>query len=181
METHKLKFTRLQNEIFQLLCVKVGEDLNQRTIANLLKVSPTAVAKSIKYLEKYNLIKIKKSKTMNLTLIYLNRDNQRTITLKRVENLKQIYESRLAEFLEEKFPGCAIILFGSYCFGEDTINSDIDLAIIGGKGKQVTLTKFENVLERNININFYDLFRKINKHLKENLCNGIVLAGGIEL
>jgi len=181
MERYKLKFTRLQNEIFRLLCVKVGVDLNQRAIAGLLGVSPTAVAKAIIGLEKEGLATIEKSKIMNLISIKLNRDNQRAVALKRTENLKQIYESGLAEFLEEKFAGSTIILFGSYSLGEDTINSDIDIAVIKRERKQLNLTKFENILERKININFYGNFGSINKHLRENLFNGIVLAGGIEL
>ena len=39
----------------------------------------------------------------------------------------------------------------------------------------------EKELGRQININFYNSFKNIHKHLKANLCNGIVLAGGIEL
>ena len=40
---------------------------------------------------------------------------------------------------------------------------------------------FEKILERKINISFYSSFEGIHKHLKENLCNGIVLFGGIRL
>ena len=61
------------------------------------------------------------------------------------------------------------------------LKSDIDIAVIGRKEKQVGLIKFEKELERKININFYDSFKNIHKHLKENLCNGIILIGGVEL
>ena len=179
METYELKFTKLQNQIFRLMCMNAGTILNQRQIAKALNVSPTAVAKAIKYLEKTELIKTEKSQTMNLKHIQLNRDSQRTTALKRIENLKQIHESGLAEFLEENFPGCTIILFGSYSLGEDTINSDIDIAVIGSK-KSINLEKFEKILERTIYLHHYtDL--KINKNLKENIINGITLKGNIEL
>ena len=177
MEKYKLKFTRLENEIFQLLCIKVGISLNQRTIAKLLNVSPTAVAKSIKDLEREELAKVEKSKTMNLILIELNRESSKAIALKRTENLKQIYKFKLAEFLEEKFPGCAIVLFGSYCFGEDTIKSDIDIAIIGSKPKEVNLEKFNKLLERTVIIQFYNDLKSINKNLRENIINGIIIGG----
>ncbi|MBI2507662.1 nucleotidyltransferase domain-containing protein [Candidatus Woesearchaeota archaeon] len=98
-----------------------------------------------------------------------------------VDNLKQIYETGLADFLEKEFAGAAIILFGSYSRGEDTINSDIDFAVIGRKDKIIDTTNYEKLLERKININFYISFKNIHKNLKENLYNGIVLAGGIEL
>ncbi len=181
MDMYKLKWTRLQGEIFRLLCIKTGNPLNQRAIASLLNVSPTAVANSLMGLEKEGILAIKRDKNMNLNLIELNRDNPKIIGLKRVENLKMLYQSGISEFLEETFPGTSIILFGSYSYGEDTLKSDIDIAVIGTKEKEININKFEKILEREIRINFYDNFKEIHKHLKENLCNGILLKGGIEL
>jgi predicted nucleotidyltransferase len=179
MDTYKLKFTKLQNEIFRLLCIKAGSSLNQRGISRLLRVSPTAVSKSLPALEKEGLAKIERSKTMNLSSVGFNRDNPRAIALKRTENLRLVYESGLADFLEEKFPGCAVILFGSYSLGEDTEKSDIDIAVIGSKRKEVDLTEFEKLLERSINIQFYEDIDKINKNLKSNILNGITLSGAV--
>ncbi len=84
MNPYKLKFTRLQNEIFRLLCIKAGMSLNQRGIAGILEVSPTAVSKAIKGMEKEEMIKVEKSQTMNLISVSLNRDNPKAIALKRV-------------------------------------------------------------------------------------------------
>ena len=181
MDMYTLKFTRLQNEIFRLLSIKSGEKLNKRTIANLLKVSPTAVSKSLMLLEKEGLVKIEREEKMNLSLVRLNREDSRAIGLKRAENLKMLYESGLVEDLEEKFPGSTIILFGSYAYGDDTIKSDVDIAVIGCKDKEIDLDNFERLLEREIRINFYKDFKKIHEHLKENLYNGIILKGGFEL
>ena len=188
MDMYKLKWTRLQMEILRLLCIKSGQILNLRGIANCLKVSPTAVSNALNELEKENLIKINKSKTMNLFSIELNRDNSKAIELKRTENIKMFYESELPIFLFNEFPGCTILLFGSYSRGEDILNledlensSDIDIAVIGTKGKRLDLTKFEKLLERKIIINFYRSFKEIHKHLKENIFNGFLLSGGIEL
>lgn len=180
MDMYKLKFTRLQLEIFRLLAVRTGEKLNQREMAGYLDVSPTAVAKSLPGLEKENLIKIEKSKNMNLNLVVLNRDDPQIIRLKRAENLKMLYQSGLVEFLEEKYPGCAIVLFGSFAKGEDTFRSDIDLAVIGLE-KKLDLKEFEKRLEKEIRINYYSSLKEIKKELKENLMNGIVLLGNIEL
>ena len=185
---YKLKWTRLQMEILRLLCIKSGQILNLRGIANYLKVSPTAVSNALNELEKENLVKINKSKIMNLFSIELNRDNPKTTELKRIENIKMFYDSGLYDFLFNEFPGCAIILFGSYSRGEDILGledlgnmSDIDIAVIGTKGKQSDLTKFEKLLERKIILNFYHSFKEIHKHLKENIFNGFLLSGGIEL
>lgn len=181
MEMYKLKFTKLQNEIFRLLCVKAGNTLNQREIARLLNVSPTAIAKSLPLLEKEGLIIYQKGKNINLNSIQLNRDSEKAIFYKKTENLKLIHESGIINFLEDKFPGTIILLFGSYSRGEDVTKSDIDIAIIGTKMKETDLTEFEKRLEREINLNFYDSFKDIDKNLKNNMLNGTVLAGGIEL
>ena len=118
---------------------------------------------------------------MNLTSVSLNRDSPRVLALKRVENLHLVGESGLASFLEESFPGCTIILFGSYALGEDTLKSDIDIAVIGTKGKQLDLSRFEKALEREIRITFFPGLVGMDKHLKSNICNGITLAGAVEL
>lgn len=181
INTNKLKLTTLQQDILRLLFIKSGISLNQRRIALLLKVSPPAIIKAIPELKKHNLITISQDKESKRWSISLNRDNHKVSQLKRADNLKQLYESGLSDFLEEKFAGGTIILFGSYSRGEDTESSDIDIAIIGRKDKIIDLKDYEKTLERTININFYESFSKIHKNLKENLCNGIVLSGGIEL
>lgn len=188
MVMYKLKWTRLQTEILRLLCIKAGQTLNLRGIARSLKVSPTAVSNALTELEKEELVKIKKSEAINLLAIEFNRDNSKAVQLKRVENLKMIYESGLSDFLYNEFPGCTIILFGSYSKGEDVYfgsgnerNSDIDIAIIGIKSKDIDLTKFNKLLERVILVNFYKSWSEIHKHLKDNILNGIVLGGGVDI
>ena len=181
IDIYKLKFTILQQEIISFLIIKAGMSFNARSIARQLKVSQTAISKSLPLLEKEKIVKIKKDKDSGRLSIELNRDNKKVINLKRVENLKILYESEIVEFLLNIFPASTIILFGSYSFGEDTINSDIDIAVVGYKQKNINLSKFEQRLERPILIHFYLSFKEINKNLKENILNGIVLKGGVEL
>jgi|SRR3989338_3138618 len=178
---YKQELTNLQQEIIRLLIIKAGTSLNQRAIAKHLGVSAPAVMKAIPELEKKGFIKTAQDKESKRWVIELNRENHKIMQLKRADNLRQIYESGLADFLEKEYAGATIILFGSYSRGEDIINSDIDIAIIGRKEKAINLTSHEKNLERVINLNFYNSFEKIHKHLKENLCNGIILVGGVEL
>jgi predicted nucleotidyltransferase len=166
-------YTKLQSKIFTLLCKNAGIELNQRTIASLLKVSPTAVSKALKTMG--DIINIKKEGDMNLLKISLNRDSDYAIRMKRVENLRQIYESRLPDFLKESFPGSDIILFGSYSLGEDTVKSDIDIAIIDSKKKDLDLKKYETLLQRIIYINIFRSLDNINTNLKENILYGFQL------
>ena len=176
---YKLKLTVLQQDILRLLFIKAGFTLNQRQIANILQVSPPAVMKALPGLQDY--IKLKQDTESKRWAIELNRDNHRIMQLKRADNLQQVYESGLADFAEQEFTGGAVILFGSYSRGDDTIRSDLDIAIVGRKEKKVNVTKYEKLLERTIHLSFYESWGKVHKHLKENLCNGIILAGGVEL
>lgn len=160
---------------------KAGIALNQRQMARYLDVSQPAIIKALPELEKRELLTIKKDKESNRWLIELNRNNHKIMQLKRADNIRLIYESGLADFLEKEFAGATIILFGSYSRGEDTAKSDIDMAVIGRESKQINLENFEKTLEREIRINFYDSLKDIHKNLKENLFNGIVLYGGVEL
>ena len=181
MERIKLKLTSLQNEIFRLMCIKSVEKLNLSEIAKNLDVSVTAVSKSILKLEDAKLISVERNKKMNLILICLDRSSKKAIQFKRAENLKMIYEYGLHDYLEEEYLGSIIILFGSFSKGDDTINSDIDIAIIGRRRKEINLKNFEERFQRKIIINYYQSFKEIHKHLKENIFNGIILTGGIEL
>jgi predicted nucleotidyltransferase len=177
----KLELTNLQQEILRLLFIKVGISLNARAVANALDVSQPAVSKALPLLEKIELIKVEKDKVSGRFSIELNRENNQIIWLKRADNLKQTYESGLVSFLRDSFPGCTIILFGSYSKGEDILTSDIDIAIVGSIEKEINLSKFEKILDRKIILNFYSSFKKIHKSLLENISNGIILTGGIEL
>lgn len=178
---YKLELTNLQQRILRLLFVKSGLQLNALMIAKALEVSQPAVSKALPFLEREEFIKLKKDKESGRFSIELNRDNHKIMQLKRADNLKLIYESGFADFIEKEFAGATIILFGSYSMGDDTNTSDIDIAIIGRKDKLIKLEKFEAILGREININFYSSFKKIHKNLKENIFNGIVLYGGVEL
>ncbi len=173
--------TTLQEAILKVLFVRAGTTLNQRQIANLIKVTPPAVMKALPRLGKLDFIKINQDKETKRWSIELNRDNHKTLQLKRIDNLKQLYEFGLVDLLEQEYAGATLILFGSYSRGEDLFNSDVDLAIIGRKDKNINLTEYEEKLERKITLNFYDSFSKIHKNLKENLANGILLGGGFEL
>ncbi|MBT3405347.1 GntR family transcriptional regulator [archaeon] len=178
---YELKFTSLQTRIFRLFCIKTGETLNQREIARNLGVSATAISKSLDLLEKEKLIIVNKNKTMNLNLIGLNQDSKKVVELKRVENMGFIYKSGLVDFLEVNFPGSVIILFGSYSYGEDNVDSDIDIAVFGSSKKNLNLSRFDDFLEREIRVNFYKDFNEVNKNLMSNIFNGIILSGRISL
>ncbi len=182
MDTYKLKWTALQYELFRFLCVQTGQSFNVRGIARHLEKSPTAVSKALEVLKKDGIVNVEEYKgKANILSIELNRDSKKVIRLKKAENLKFIYESGLVEFLEEELPATTIVLFGSYSKGEDLIESDIDIAVIGSKEKKIKLTKFDKALQRIIFLHLFEDLNKIDKNLKQNIINGIILKGNLEI
>ena len=178
---YKLELTVLQQRILRFLLLNAGKNYNQRNIALHLNVSPVAVSKSIALLKHKRFIIINKDRMSKVLQIGVNFENSKILQMKRVENLKAVYSSGLLDYLRESLPGATIILFGSYAFGEDNEDSDIDIAVIGHSEKQLDLRQFENQFSKNIIVQYYSDFSKIHKNLQESLFNGIVLKGGIRL
>lgn len=181
MDIYKLKFTVLQQEILRFLFVRAGRTFTARALAKHLAVSPTAIAKSLPALEADELITVHRDAESRRLSIGLNREERKVFALKRVENLRMLTESGLVDHLTAQLPGATIIVFGSYAFGEDTVDSDIDIAIIGGKRKEIDLQRFEKLLERNISLHLFAALRGLPENLKANVLSGIVLEGAIRL
>ena len=166
----------------RFLSLNSGKEFNARGLALGLDVSQPAIMKALPKLDEEELIIMRKDKDSGRFSIKLNINKKEIIDFKRVENLRLIYELGLADFLIDSFPSSlSIILFGSYSFGEDNYDSDIDIAIIGEKEKMVELEGFEKIFGKKIFLHFYKNLNDINKNLRENICNGILLKGGIEL
>lgn len=102
---YKLKLTVLQQEILRFLFVKAGKAFNARQLARGLEVSQPAISKALPFLEKLEYVKVAKDKESKRLSIELDRDNPLLMGLKRAENLRMVYESGLAEFLHDSFPG----------------------------------------------------------------------------
>lgn len=180
VDMYKQRFTRAQEEILRFMFDFPEKKFNQREIAKTLNYSPTAIKKAVDFLHDKNYVQVKKNNSKILE-IELNLENEEIIYLKKLENLRKIYVSGIIFFLEDIFPTKTIILFGSYSKGEDISSSDIDIAIIGSKEKEIPKKKFEKLLKRKINFQFYPKLNGIHKNLKENLLNGIILSGGVFL
>lgn len=178
---YKPELTPLQEGILKFLMINAGKTFTARHLSISLEVSQPAISKALPGLEKKGFVLVDKNMETKRFSIQLNLQNSRVIQLKRAENLKQIYVSGLQNYLIESFPGSLIVLFGSFSFGEDLFNSDIDIAVIGNSNKKINTSKYEKMLGKKVIINFYTDLDAIDSNLKSNICNGIVLAGRISL
>jgi predicted nucleotidyltransferase len=101
------------------------------------------------------------------------------IHYKKIYNLESLKNSKLIEYIDDKCQPNSIILFGSFQRGEDISDSDIDIFV---ESSEITLNlkKYENKLNRKIQIHFKNKFNEYPCELKNNIINGIVLSGFLE-
>lgn len=154
--------------------------LRVRQIERELKVPLPSVIRYTKELEKEGLLK--STKIANIVTYSADRTSKTYLLEKKLFNIHQLHSSGLLDFLIEELSNPFIILFGSYAKGEDVENSDIDIYIEKQNKKKVNLGKFEKMLQRKIQLFTYKNIHDLeNKELANNIVNGIVLNGFMEI
>ena len=167
------------NKVLEFFLKNPITTIHLRELARRIDFSSAGCLKSLRLLVKKNFVEEHKTKAISN---YKAKISSKFIQLKKIYNIYSLYDSGLIDFLKEKyeFPE-AIILFGSYSRGEDTEKSDIDIVIITSLKKNLDISKFEEKLERKINILELKNLKKAEKEFINNLINGIVLEGVFEL
>lgn len=119
--------------------------------------------------------------------IKCNQQHNYNYTRKIGYNLNMVYESGIIREIHKVVDNPrAIVLFGSYRKGDDTENSDIDLAVEVLGEKEVEILKFGLFqyfgYRKNVVVNLHTFSRnKIDLNLFANIANGIVLEGFLEV
>lgn len=153
------------------------QPIHLRELSRQLGRSMPAILSAVKALQKEGLVHIERGTA--LTIVKANLSNPAFRHAKKVHNLQSLYDSGLVDVLEKtaSHPQ-AVVCFGSYARGEDTEQSDIDIAVIGGRESSVSIEPFEKKLKRSISLHFLDTNR-LSGPFKSNLSNGIVLEGAV--
>lgn len=154
--------------------------LHLREVARRTGLSATGAMKILGALEKESLVKKERSA---VTVVYSgNYDNEKFMALKRSLNLYSLYSSGLVSALVDfyKIPEY-IVLFGSYAKGEDTSESDIDIAIITSIKEYLNPEIYESNLKRKISLHLIKNIKNEGKEFINSLANGIVLYGYMEV
>lgn len=154
--------------------------LHVREVARRTNLSPPGAMKILKRLTNEGLLC---EESNNVVVNYSGNYNNPVFTgLKRSSNLFLLYSCGLIMTLAEFYhtPEC-IVLFGSYAKGEDTDESDIDIAIITGMKKLPELHQYEEKLNRKISIHLISNVKKVDVNFINSLANGIVLYGYLDL
>lgn len=111
---------------------------------------------------------------------YIRMDNEKYRFYKRLDMLCRIEESGLREYIDKVFSPDCIVLFGSASRGEDIEESDIDLYLQACK-KEIDLSRYEESLNRDIQLHINESLESYPDELMNNIANGIVLTGYLEV
>lgn len=172
------------DKILEIFIENPEKEFHVRELARALKLSPTTVSNKLKKYTKDNILF--SDRKLNHLFFKANSENPRYKLLKVHYNLLAIENSGLITYLEEQFHPHAISLFGSFAKAENIPSSDIDLLIISSSKKELNLEKFEKYLKHKIQLFTFshEDIRKMkekNKELLNNLANGVILRGYLEL
>jgi len=167
-------------DIKELFFEEPMREFGVREVARSLKIAPTTASKKLRSLFKEGFIEHKKERIYDL--YRANRENEIFKDLKKNYGVKKIRDSGLIKELNKFYGKPSIILFGSVAKGEDTSSSDLDLVIISEKIKEFPQKKqFEKRLKRDIQMFVVKEIKELrNKHLINNVLNGLVLQGEIK-
>jgi len=146
------------------------------------KIAHTVVTTAIKMLLENKLIlqNIEKRGKRKFPIYYANLNAKEYRKEKKIYNFSLILRSGIIEFLEEQLSPKTIILFGSFQKGEDIETSDIDL-FAQCSAEKIDISSFEQKIGRKIELHFNKKFSTYPKELKNNIANGIVLSGFLEV
>lgn len=144
-----------------------------REVSRKVNLAQTSVRNHFKFLAENNLISEKSSSPFDGHVA--NRENEDFIFYKMIYNLSSLKD--LKNFIVKSCYPKAIVLFGSYLRGEDIESSDIDLFILAKNKKEIDVSKFENILNRKINLLFSDSLTKLDEVIQNKIKNGFLVEG----
>jgi len=164
-----------KQRILEVLFLHPEKEFSLSDMAKAAKVAKPHVSPILMELEKEDIIEIRKLST--IWRITAKREDK-FFRLKMVYNLHALLESGIIETISKDHPK-AIILFGSYRFGEDVSTSDIDIAVEDSKEYRTEELRVstKNSLKR-IQLHHFSP-ASTDKNVLANIANGIVLAGSI--
>lgn len=164
-------------KILQLFFDCPTKPFQLREISRITKIGLPSVRNHVKSLENLRFIEKKKG---TIYVAYVAKRGEKFFAYKLGDILIRLHESKLTEYLVNKFSPNTIVLFGSCARGEDIETSDIDL-FVQAKEEKIDLKEFEKKLKRKINILFENDIKDIPNELMNNIINGIAIYGYLKV
>lgn len=154
-------------------------------LAHSVKSSKTATKKAVETLLQQEAIT--REIAGKAWILLANQKNLYFIRKKVPYHIDKIYESGIVEATHNVVPQArVIVIFGSYRYGDDNEESDIDIAVEVLDNREMEIVKLGIVEQlgyrKNIPVNLHIFSRnKIDLNLFANIANGIVLDGFLEV
>jgi len=170
----------VRNRIIKVLFLYPEKSFSLSELAKEAGVSKANIGKILEDLYSIEIVKIEK--LSKIWRIKANHTNQLYIQNKIIFNLSLIYESGIVGYLIDYYKNPkAIIIFGGFRKGEDFSNSDIDIAIESDDFNDYKIIELnEKIMKRNIQLHLFNR-KYINIEVFNNIANGIVLWGFLEV
>jgi predicted nucleotidyltransferase len=171
---------KIKNKIAEFFFLNPTTKLRVRQIERKVKVPLPSVIRYTKELEKEGILK--SSLIANIKVYSADRNSKTFLLEKKIFNVRELFYSGLIDFLVKELSNPPVMVFGSYSKGEDIERSDIDLFIETPSKKKINLKRFEEKLRRRIQLFINKNICGIkNKELANNMINGIILNGYLEV
>lgn len=150
-------------------------------ISEKSELSHTSVKRHLEKLMRFDIILEEElERGERIFPIYKRIDNERYRLCKRLDLQYRLETSGLLDFIQwELSPDC-IAIFGSASRGEDVEGSDVDLFVKATK-EEIDPTEYEESLSREIQLHIEDDINNYPKELIDNIVNGIVVYGFLEV
>jgi predicted nucleotidyltransferase len=148
-----------------------------REICRLVNMGMPSVRSHVRKLERQGFLKKEKR---GVYQSYVSTRNELFKVYKRNDMLLRLHDSGLVSYLADKFVPDAVVLFGSASRGEDVEDSDTDLLVVS-REKKIELDEFERKMKRKLSLHFEEKASNIPKELLNNIVNGIVVYGYLEV
>ncbi|BAI61505.1 conserved hypothetical protein [Methanocella paludicola SANAE] len=154
--------------------------LHVREVARRSGLTPRGAQKILRSLKQSGLLCSESTGVVNN--YWGNYENEKFIGLKRSLNLYSLYSTGLLLAIEAyyRYPKC-IILFGSYSRGDDTADSDIDIAIVTSMKDLPDTIIYEKLLKRKIGLHLISNVKQEDANFINTLINGIVMSGYLDV
>lgn len=154
-------------------------EFHVRETAKILKITPATASKRLKEFKNKGILKYRKERMLDF--YKANLEDERYRDLKIYYNIRKLKESGLINHINKFYLKPAVILFGSAAHGLDTEGSDFDLMIIAERKEELPeLGKFKKKINREVQLFVNRNLKELkNKHLINNILNGIVIQGEI--
>ena len=161
------------------------KEVSLNNLVEAVNISKTSANKAVRRLVEEGFLRLKQ--LGRLWRITCNQEHEYNLTRKIPFNLQTVYQAGILEEVRKRIPNPrAVVLFGSYRKGDDTEESDIDIAAEVMDDEDLRILELGVLttlgFRENVPVNLHVFSRNhVDLNLFANIANGIVLEGFLEV